>query len=246
KAYSYSTDNWKNITYNNRVPLDKSFTVQFNRNFKVTEIDGIVVQDQLTQEFFPVLVSFPKASSLDEVKITPINRYKNDYKYSLRIFLNNGDRYKMNFKTQNQYSLRYVSFYDFQYGRGNYSDTRDVFYHGSSLKIRQKELKEDFLGDDTYCHYDTSYLLDNKYRRLKGYYGATDNNNASEKSIMKIYGDGKELLSKEVKRGQKLQYFDIDVSEVDELRFEGDPCTVFYNLQLGYDKDVKLDLVPQN
>jgi len=91
-----STDSlWETLPAKSDVHLNKDWTISFNRSFTINDIDGIVIEGEGL--FLPVKVRlFPTAK---QVNITPQESYLPSEKYTVKVFLNNGKRYKMDFIT---------------------------------------------------------------------------------------------------------------------------------------------------
>ncbi|WOV84749.1 Ig-like domain-containing protein [Sporosarcina jeotgali] len=85
---------WNEFPLKTDVPLEKEWTVTFNQEVTLNKVDGAVIEK--SGEFIPVKISI---SGLNQLTIHPIERYETNQAYTLKIFLNNGNRYKMPFKT---------------------------------------------------------------------------------------------------------------------------------------------------
>lgn len=85
---------WTELPTKTDVPLKKSWTVNFSQTVSYDKIDGAVIEQG--EKFIPVEIDFPGKKS---ITITPTEVYKAGTNYTLKVFLNNGKRYKMSFKT---------------------------------------------------------------------------------------------------------------------------------------------------
>lgn len=89
-----SNSDWVVLDPINDVGLNTKWLVKFSGNVTKNAIDGIVIDDG--NKFIPVEIEF---TGEQEIVVTPVNPYENNSIYSLKIFLNNGNRYKMAFNT---------------------------------------------------------------------------------------------------------------------------------------------------
>ena len=78
------------------VALDKSWDVTFNRPFSKDEIDGMVIERE--KRFISVDIQLLPEEG--QAIVTPVEDYLPGKTYNLRIFLNNLNRYKMYFTTE--------------------------------------------------------------------------------------------------------------------------------------------------
>lgn len=91
-------EGWEMLPTMHDVSLDKAWAIQFNRAFEANEIDGIVIEKN--NDFIPVTVQVKTEDR--QAIVTPINPYQPGSSYNLRIFLNNLNRYKMYFNTEEE------------------------------------------------------------------------------------------------------------------------------------------------
>jgi len=76
------------------VPLKKTWTVTFSDIVTFDKIDGAVIEKN--NQFIPVKIDF---SGDTQLVISPVNTYEANASYTLKVFLNNGRKYKMEFNT---------------------------------------------------------------------------------------------------------------------------------------------------
>ncbi len=100
KGFSIQSNRWNILSPKDDVALDKEWTVKFNQTFSAKDIDGMVIEKN--DVFIPVRIEL--LNDQKQAIVTPVDDYEPNESYSLRIFLNNGNRYKMNFTTLN-YSI---------------------------------------------------------------------------------------------------------------------------------------------
>lgn len=89
-----SLSSWEIFPEKHDVPLNKPWTVVFSSEVTMDKIDGMVIQQG--NEFIPVKIEIVGEN---EAVITPVRSYDKDTKYTLKIFLNNLNRYSMEFYT---------------------------------------------------------------------------------------------------------------------------------------------------
>lgn len=90
---------WIELPAKTNVPLQKSWTVNFSQEVSYDKIDGAVIEQG--NKYIPVEIDFSGRKSLT---VTPKDAYDINTNYTLKVFLNNGKRYKMSFKTTNDYN----------------------------------------------------------------------------------------------------------------------------------------------
>ncbi|MFS1514310.1 Ig-like domain-containing protein [Chengkuizengella sp. SCS-71B] len=94
QSISYAKyEEWTELPEMKEVPLVKTFTIQFNKQILVEDIDGIVIESE--DMFIPVTIALKG----DEATVTPVEYLRASTDYTLRIFLDNS-RYYMNFSTE--------------------------------------------------------------------------------------------------------------------------------------------------
>ncbi|MDP5274942.1 Ig-like domain-containing protein [Chengkuizengella axinellae] len=94
QSISYAKyEDWTELPELIDVPLVKTFTITFNKEIKVEDIDGILIESE--DMFIPVTIHLKG----DEATVTPVEYLRPDTDYTLRIFLDNS-RYFMNFSTE--------------------------------------------------------------------------------------------------------------------------------------------------
>ncbi|NMM64423.1 hypothetical protein HBE96_17530 [Clostridium sp. P21] len=250
-VHASDTGTWRTLPDRTNIALDKTWTLTFNQDVTPDKIDGITIENEQTNTYIPVSVNLHPTSNSKQIQITPVNNYDSNTKYSLRLFLNNGKRIKLNFTTQDTNDLEYINFSDFQNGKGMYDKTLGLgliaFNSSYKAQVRQKSysLNNGINFSCTAVPDDFTYLLGKKMRKLTGYYASPDDISGSG-SLIKICGDGKELLNVNPQRGDELIYFEIDVTGIDKLEFTTDNsgnsrAGVLYDLRLGYDKGTALN-----
>ncbi len=89
------SSSWVTFPAVENVPLDKAWTVSFNRSFATSEIGAMVIEKD--NVFIPTEIKLQP----DDKKaiILPVNKYQPNTEYSLRIFLDNSNQYRMAFHT---------------------------------------------------------------------------------------------------------------------------------------------------
>lgn len=94
---TFSTNNfeWETFPSKSNVPLDKMWTVEFSRSFNIKEVDAAVIEHG--NQFIPVTIT--KTAS-NKLAISPRDGFAGNTNYTLKIFLSNGKRYKMDFTTR--------------------------------------------------------------------------------------------------------------------------------------------------
>lgn len=86
--------NWIEFDEKNDVQLKKEWTIVFSGEVIKDKIDGMVIEKD--NKFIPVEIEL---TGENQATITPVNSYESSSRYCLKIFLNNGNRYKMYFNT---------------------------------------------------------------------------------------------------------------------------------------------------
>ena len=85
---------WIEFTEKSDIPLTKEWTVEFSGEVTKDKIDGMVIEKG--DSFIPVKIEL---TGSNEATVTPVDSYDANSTYCLKIFLNNGNRYKMYFNT---------------------------------------------------------------------------------------------------------------------------------------------------
>lgn len=80
------------------VSLEKMWTVTFSREVTMDEVEGVVVQKGL--DFIPTNISIV---GKDKILVKPIMPYAPSSKHTIKLFLKNGKKYKMDFTTENSF-----------------------------------------------------------------------------------------------------------------------------------------------
>lgn len=93
-----SSIEWTTFETKEDVPLDKFWTINFSKDVQINQIEAIVIERN--EEFIPVRIVLVEGS---EVAVVPVYGFSGDTEYTLKIFLENGKNYKMNFRTVAQY-----------------------------------------------------------------------------------------------------------------------------------------------
>lgn len=86
---------WETFPTKSNIPVTKIWTIDFNKSFDFQDIDGIVIEKG--GKFIPVKIDLYSTGA--QATITPVDSLLNSEVYTIRIFLNNGKKYKMDFKT---------------------------------------------------------------------------------------------------------------------------------------------------
>ena len=94
KRNTSSNENWESFNEQSSIPLNKNWTITFSDDVTKDKIDGMVIEKG--NKFIPVDIEI-KGSNTATIK--PTNSYESNSKYTLKVFLNNGKRYKMHFNT---------------------------------------------------------------------------------------------------------------------------------------------------
>lgn len=89
-----SAEEWQSLGEHSNVDIDKEWTVKFNQLASASKIDGVVVEKDA--QFIPITVKMDGTAS---IKVSAVNGYLPNTSYTMRVFLANGKRYKMNFTT---------------------------------------------------------------------------------------------------------------------------------------------------
>lgn len=87
---------WIDLGAVKNVPLQKSWTVTFSQTVDYSKVDGAVIE--INNKYIPVEVDITGRKTMT---ITPVHHYEPNKTYTLKVFLNNGKRYKMTFTTTN-------------------------------------------------------------------------------------------------------------------------------------------------
>ena len=85
--------NWEEFEKTIDVALDKEWTVTFSNEIEFQNIDGAVIENN--GEFIPVTITLDS----NNMTVNPKDKYQGNTAYTLKIFLNNGKRYKKEFTT---------------------------------------------------------------------------------------------------------------------------------------------------
>lgn len=94
KSTSYAKyEDWIELTEMTEVPIVKTFTIKFNKDIKMKDIDGIVIESN--GMFIPATMKLKE----DEVTVTPVEYLRPNTDYTVRIFLDH-TRYYMDFSTE--------------------------------------------------------------------------------------------------------------------------------------------------
>lgn len=236
-------DNWIKLPEKTGVPLDKTWTINFSDKVALEDIDGIVVEKD--NKFVPIDVSFIGENS---IKIKPMSSYERNSEYYLKIFLNNGSRYYMSFKTiieQIDYLQHDVEFID---TKGNYDSDFAIFYNKNLLymdngininynksysygeMMSMNNVKEEYknsliMASDSRpgSTLSVEFPILKKYKKFKARIGieyfTKDSNSITELTIL---GDGKVLYDHQWQDGEFPEDIDLDVSNVERLTFKVD------------------------
>lgn len=98
EASEVTNKEWLEFPSVEGVSLEKPWFIDLNKSFKAMDIDSVsIVKDNL-------LIANDITLEPDDKRITvsPVRPYEKNSIYSLRIFLANGNKYKMQFKTNIQ------------------------------------------------------------------------------------------------------------------------------------------------
>ena len=88
---------WTEFDEKSDVQLSKEWTIKFSGEVTHEKIDGMVIEKD--KEFIPVKI---KLTGENQATVIPMESYQPNSKYILKIFLNNGKKYKMYFNTMNK------------------------------------------------------------------------------------------------------------------------------------------------
>lgn len=94
---SKQANTWQTLSSSHKVPLDKVWTIKFSSQVFKEAIDGITISQE--GHFIPVEIIITG----DEARVKPRDEFKGNTSYELRIFLNNGKRYRKAFHTVDEY-----------------------------------------------------------------------------------------------------------------------------------------------
>lgn len=98
KILMSSASSFTQLPAKNNVKLDKAWTITFSNDIDMNKIDGILVQKD--SDFVPVTIA---VSGKNTISVKPTNSYVPNSKYILKVFLNNGTKYSMDFTTEDAY-----------------------------------------------------------------------------------------------------------------------------------------------
>lgn len=85
---------WIDLGTQKNVPLRKSWTIIFNQTVDYSKVDGAVIE--MNDKYIPVEIDITGRKTM---KVAPVHNYESNKTYTLKVFLNNGKRYKMTFTT---------------------------------------------------------------------------------------------------------------------------------------------------
>ena len=85
---------WEELASKKNVPLNKVWTVEFSDKVTMDKIAGIAIERN--GEFIPVKISLMQGN---KVSVTPADKFTGSTEYTLKVFLENGKNYKMDFTT---------------------------------------------------------------------------------------------------------------------------------------------------
>lgn len=80
----------------NDIYLSQAWKINFNKEFEVSDIGAVVIEHNNT--FIPVEILMNQNQKY--IIVSPYNRYERNTIYTIRIFLHNGNQYRMNFLTE--------------------------------------------------------------------------------------------------------------------------------------------------
>ena len=87
---------WETFPSKTNVPLDKMWTIEFSHTVTMDKIDAVVIEQG--NQYIPVTIS---KTANNKLVVSPRDKFAGNTDYVLKILLNNGRRYKMNFRTRN-------------------------------------------------------------------------------------------------------------------------------------------------
>lgn len=99
------TSSWETYPEQSGVSLTKQWTVTFNQTISATNIVAMVIEKDGV--FIPVTITLNAAQK--KAIISPVNGYDSGSQYSLRIILDGGKQYRMNFTTVNADEVKYFA-----------------------------------------------------------------------------------------------------------------------------------------
>ncbi|MCY6369410.1 NPCBM/NEW2 domain-containing protein [Clostridium ganghwense] len=211
------------------IETNKDWIIDLNKEIKNSKLDGIVVQKD--NVYFPVKIEILKGAN-NKVKIIPVVNYDNNSKYCMKIFLNNGNKYKMNFTTKADKGLK-IDEVDSTYkdeknhywlvddkkflsvcGK-NYLDkyTNNIL---GSIFYNKNLYSQDFYKD---LYSNKHYIdLDKKYKRLTGIFGIDDSSCSNKCEFrLELIADGYSIFDKTMKKGEKLINVDVNLEGYEKL-----------------------------
>lgn len=92
---SETSNNFIELPQKNNVDLNKIWKIKFSSDITADKIEGVLIQKD--SDFIPSNISI---AAKNEIDVQPVTAYCGNSNYSLKIFLNNGKKYIMNFCTE--------------------------------------------------------------------------------------------------------------------------------------------------
>ncbi|PAQ13253.1 hypothetical protein CD798_15980 [Bacillaceae bacterium SAOS 7] len=89
-----AASNWETFAPQHNVSLEKVWTVKFSSAVSLSQIDAIVIERN--GAFIPVNIN---VNAQNEIQVSPADRFIGNSKYEMKVFLENGKKYKMDFTT---------------------------------------------------------------------------------------------------------------------------------------------------
>ena len=99
-------------------------------------------------------------------------------------------------------------------------NTAQEFSRTSPVKMMGTEYEYGFFSGDSYPSSFVYYNINGKYKNLSGVYGPIDGINKSATGTIKILGDGKTLATFNVRAGDTIKPFSINVAGITQIAFE--------------------------
>ena len=102
---------WIDFKAEKNISLDKEWTITFSDEINKEKIDGMVIENN--NEFIPVNITL---STDNKATVRPSYLYEADSNYTLKIFLNNGKRYKKSFTTGSDITVTDQKYFEMNNG----------------------------------------------------------------------------------------------------------------------------------
>lgn len=232
---------WNSFPKKQGVSIDKDWTIVFSRTVSLDKIDGMVIERVKGNTFVPVRINlFPAAN---QAKITPISNYIPGEEYSLKIFLTNGNHYKMDFTVEEERNLSakrgnsvgnitnggYMAEYE---GWIYYSNPNDG---GKLYKVKPDGSKNTKLLDDSVSYINVSdgwvYVGVGTGRNALGVVRVRLDGTSRQELYIRRYSEGRGFRLSLM--GNRLYYMDSASSILRSARTDGTASSQIRNLSSG-------------